>query len=60
MNLKIKNKISLNKRSLLILPYVLIAILLVFVPIILIVINAFLYTGDSAIDSTTLIRQTET
>ncbi|UUD35459.1 ABC transporter permease [Mycoplasmopsis caviae] len=40
MNLRIKNKLALNKRLLLLLPYLLIAIFLIILPILLIVINA--------------------
>ncbi|VEU75445.1 polyamine (spermidine/putrescine) ABC transporter permease [Mycoplasmopsis maculosa] len=60
MNSKTRFKHNLNKRSLLVLPYLLIAILLVFIPIILIIINAFVHTGDNGIDPTILVRDTKT
>lgn len=60
MNLKIKDKLGLNKRLLLVLPYVLIAVILVIVPLLMIVINA-LFSGNQAnFDSAELIKDSKT
>ncbi|WP_406617265.1 ABC transporter permease [Mycoplasmopsis adleri] len=60
MNSRIKNKLSLNKRLLLILPYLIIAILLVFTPILMIIINAFASTGQTNFDSAELVKDPKT
>lgn len=51
---------SFNKRLLLLLPYFLIAILLILVPIILIVVNAFTYTAEPSFDSAELVKDIKT
>ncbi|WP_406617682.1 ABC transporter permease [Mycoplasmopsis lipophila] len=58
MNSKIKNKLGLNKRLLFLLPYALIAIFLIILPIILIIINALTPRGN--FDSWQLIKQLTT
>ncbi|WP_406614837.1 ABC transporter permease [Mycoplasmopsis hyopharyngis] len=55
MNLKINKKLNLNRRLLFLLPYVLIAIFLIILPIILIIINAL--KPKANFDSWSLIKQ---
>ncbi|WP_029608436.1 ABC transporter permease [Mycoplasma simbae] len=58
MNSKISQKLSLNKRLLLLLPYIAIAILLIVLPMILIVIQAF--TPREGFDSSQIIKEFNT
>ncbi|AIA29290.1 spermidine/putrescine ABC transporter permease [Mycoplasmopsis californica] len=58
MNSKIKSKLALNKRLILLLPYVLIAIFLIILPMILIVIQAF--TKYDNFDNAQIIKERNT
>lgn len=55
MNSKIKNKLALNKRLTLLIPYIIIAIFLILLPIIMIIVHAFTYSNNDALlkDKTT-------
>ncbi|WP_027120894.1 ABC transporter permease [Mycoplasmopsis lipofaciens] len=55
MNLKIKQKLALNKRLALFIPYVIIAIFLIILPLLLILINAFIPRKD--FDSFSLVKE---
>ncbi|WP_029513181.1 ABC transporter permease [Mycoplasmopsis primatum] len=60
MNLKIKSKLAFNKRLMFLFPYIFVAVLLVFLPILLIVVNSFSHIGDSNFDSFELIKDSKT
>lgn len=58
MNSKIKNALALNKRLTLLIPFALIAIFLIILPIILIIVNAFI--SREGFDSFQLVKETKT